>query len=58
VAEALGLATALGEIPRVVLLGVEVQDVTAGHPLSHPVAASLPELVNRVVREAEGLAEP
>jgi hydrogenase maturation protease len=58
ITDALGLAAALGEAPRVVLLGVEVEDVTAGHPLSRPVAASLPDLIAAVVREAERLLRP
>lgn len=56
VAEAVGLAAALGPAPRVVLLGAEVGDLTAGHPLSPPVATILPELVEQVVAEAESLS--
>ena len=55
VAEAVGLAAALDGTPRVVVLGVEVADVVAGHGLSEAVAASLPELVTRVVAEARSL---
>lgn len=51
VAEAVGLAAALDEVPRVVFLGVEISDVTAGHGLSEPVASSVPELEARVVAE-------
>jgi hydrogenase maturation protease len=56
VAEAVGLAAALEEAPRVVFIGVEVADVTAGHAPSEPVASSLPEVVTRVVAEARSLA--
>ena len=51
VAEAVGLAAALDDAPRVVFLGVEVADVAAGHELSEPVASSVPELSARVVDE-------
>jgi len=55
--EAVALLGALGGAPRVVLLGVEVADVTAGHSLSAPVSAVLSRLVELVVAETEGLAE-
>ena len=55
VAEAVGLAAALEDAPRVVFLGVEVADLTAGHGPSEPVASSVPELVARVVAEARSL---
>lgn len=51
-AEAVGLAAALGQTPLIVFLGVEAADVTAGHPLSPPVAAALPGLVDRIAAEA------
>ncbi|HEX9122324.1 MAG TPA: hypothetical protein VF984_03045, partial [Actinomycetota bacterium] len=54
-AEAVGLAAALGGMPRVVFLGIEVADVTAGGPLSDVVAKAIPELVDRVVREVTSL---
>ena len=56
VAEAVGLAAAIDGAPVVVFLGVEVEDVTAGHPLSHALERSLPELVARVVGEARLLS--
>jgi hydrogenase maturation protease len=56
VGEVVGLAAALGSAPRVVVIGVEVADLTAGHPPSEPVASSLPEVVARVVAEARSLA--
>ena len=56
VAEAVGLAAALQGAPRVVFLGIEVSDVTAGHGLSEAVAAALPELTERVVAEARLLS--
>lgn len=55
-AEAVGLAAALGPVPRVVFLGVEVGDVRAGRGLSAAVAAALPALVEAIVREAAGPA--
>lgn len=51
-AEAVGLAAVLGAVPRVVFLGVEVADVTAGAALSPPVQAALASLVDAVVAEA------
>jgi hydrogenase maturation protease len=56
VSEAVGLTAALGAAPAVVFLGVEVQDVTAGHALSPALERSLPELVARVVGEARLLS--
>ncbi|MGZ4125506.1 MAG: hydrogenase maturation protease [Actinomycetota bacterium] len=53
-AEAVGLAAALGPVPRVVFLGVEVGDVRAGRGLSPAVDAALPALVDAIVREAGG----
>jgi hydrogenase maturation protease len=53
-AEAVGLAAALGPVPRVVFLGVEVGDVRAGRGLSPAVDAALPVLVAAIVREAGG----
>lgn len=50
-AEAVGLAAALGPVPRVVFLGVEVGDVRAGRGLSPAVDAALPALVEAIVRE-------
>jgi len=51
-AEAVGLAVALGPVPRVVFLGIEVGDVAAGNGLSPAVEAALPSLVEAIVREA------
>lgn len=56
VAEAVGLAAAIGVAPAVVFLGIEADDVTAGHPLSVAVERSLPELVARVVVDARVLS--
>jgi len=50
-AEAIGLATALGARTRVVFVGVEAGDVTMGRPLSAPVAASLPRMVEMILEE-------
>jgi len=57
IAEAVGLAGAMGPLPRVVFLGLEADDLTAGHGLSPAVAASLPALVDAVVEEVASLAE-
>jgi hydrogenase maturation protease len=51
-AEAVGLAGALGDVPRVVIHGVEAGDVTIGASLSEPVAAAIPALVDAVVADA------
>ena len=55
-AEAIGLAAALGESPRIVFLGVEGADATAGHGLSQAVRAAIPRLAGQIVSEAEALA--
>ncbi len=55
-AEAVGLAAAVGARPRIVFLGLEVEDVTAGHPLSPRVSAALAALVARIVAETRGIA--
>lgn len=57
VGEAVGLAAALGLDPRVVFLGVEAAGVEAGQPLSAAVSAAFPDLVRRIVAEAESLTE-
>jgi hydrogenase maturation protease len=57
IAEAVGLAAAMGPLPRVVFLGVEADDLTAGHGLSPAVAAALPALVDALVEEVAALAE-
>jgi hydrogenase maturation protease len=51
--ETVGLAVALGRVPHVVVVGVEVDDVAAGRPLSPPVRAALPDLVTVIVDEVE-----
>jgi hydrogenase maturation protease len=55
--EAVGLAAAIGPLPRVVFLGVEAGDLTIGHGLSPAVAAALPALVDALVEEVAALAE-
>ena len=57
VAEAVALAAALPEPPRVVVLGVQVAEARAGAPVSDPVAAALPELAARVLAEARILSQ-
>lgn len=53
--EAVGLAGALGPLPRVVFVGVEAADLEAGHGLSSAVATTFPALVAAVIAEAEAL---
>lgn len=55
-AEVLGLASAVGPLPRVVFLGIEADHVGMGSGLSEQVAAGLPALVDSVVAEARTLA--
>jgi hydrogenase maturation protease len=46
VADALKLAERLGQLPpKILLIGVEVGEIDALAPLSHPVRASLPALL-------------
>lgn len=50
-AEALALGGAVGRMPRAWrLVGVEVADLTSGHPLSAPVRAALPAAEAAVLR--------
>ena len=56
IVEAYGLASALGPVPRVVVVGVEVEWTGAGQPMSEGVRAALPGLVGSVVHEARNLA--
>jgi hydrogenase maturation protease len=56
VAEAFGLAGAIGPVPRVVVIGVEARVTAAGRPMSGAVRAALPELADSIVREARSLA--
>jgi hydrogenase maturation protease len=56
IAEAVGLAAALGSPPRVVVLGVEAGPGNVGGPLSEPVRGALPELERRIVAEARELS--
>ncbi len=52
VAEALDLAAVLGVLPSaVVVFGVEATSLEAGHGLSAPVAAVIPELIERIRAE-------
>lgn len=57
VAEAVGLAAALGGAPRVVVLGVEAADVTAGHGPSPLVRDALPRLATLIVGEANARSD-
>lgn len=54
-AEAMGLAAALGRSPRIVFVGVEADDVTAGRPPTPAVAGALPRLVDLVMDEVAQL---
>jgi hydrogenase maturation protease len=56
-ADVLGLAILLGRTRQLVFLGVEVQDVTAGSPLSEPVARALPSLVAAIRQEIHAMNE-
>jgi hydrogenase maturation protease len=58
VAEAIGLAAALGPAPRVVVLGVEAAEAVAGRPLSEAVARAVPALAEMILAEAAALAAP
>jgi hydrogenase maturation protease len=55
-AESIGLAAAVGARPRLVFLGVEVEDVTVGHPLSPRVSVALTELVDAIVADTRSIA--
>jgi hydrogenase maturation protease len=50
-AEAVGLAAALGHAPRVIFHGVEVAGVTMGSPVSDPVASALPALLEAILAD-------
>jgi hydrogenase maturation protease len=54
VAEAFGLAAAIGTVPEVVVVGIEVAETVAGRPMSPAVRAALPGLAEAIVREAGG----
>jgi hydrogenase maturation protease len=56
VAESVGLAAAIGDPPRVVVLGVEVESAAAGARMSDPVLAAVPVLASRIGAEARALA--
>jgi hydrogenase maturation protease len=56
VVEAFGLASAIGPLPRVVVVGVEAEQAAPGRPMSGAVRAALPDLTDSVVREARSLA--
>ncbi|MEW6058596.1 MAG: hydrogenase maturation protease [Actinomycetota bacterium] len=56
-AEAVGLAAALGGAPRIVFLGMVAADVAAGRPLSPAVRVALPELASQILAEAQVLSE-
>jgi hydrogenase maturation protease len=56
VVEAFGLASAIGPLPEVVVVGVEAEQTAPGRPMSVAVRAALPHLTEAVVREARSLA--
>jgi hydrogenase maturation protease len=55
-ADVIGLAVALGRTRRLVVLGVEVDDITVGHPLSEAVAKALPDLVEAIRSEVADMS--
>lgn len=56
VADAIELARVLGDLPAVcIVYAIEAQQFDAGAPLSAPVAAALPQVVERVRAEFEQL---
>jgi hydrogenase maturation protease len=57
VAEAVGLAAAIGRVPRVVVLGIEAEASAAGAGRSAPVERGLPGLASMIVEEARTLAD-
>jgi hydrogenase maturation protease len=56
IAEAVGLAAAIGLVPRVVVLGIEAATSEPGGPRSAAVERGLPSLGELVVREVRELA--
>ena len=56
VVEAFGLMGAIGPVPRIVLVGVEVEQTAAGRPMSPTVRAAMPELIDALVQETRSLA--
>ena len=55
--DAIEMGRTLGLLPpRVIVYGVEVGDTTAGNALSPAVAGALNQVVERVLRELEGLS--
>lgn len=55
VAETVGVAAAIGVLPRIAFVGVEARDVAAGMPLSPPVSAALPAVSAEVAELARAL---
>lgn len=56
--EALGVAAALGDLPTVVVLGIEAADVVHGASPSPPVLDAIDALADLIVTEAERLCTP
>jgi hydrogenase maturation protease len=54
VADAVGLAAALGPLPPITFLGLEADGMESGRGLSIAVAAALPVLVEAIVAAASG----
>jgi hydrogenase maturation protease len=50
-AEVLKLAQALGHCPEVVIIGIQPQEISWGAELSPPIQASLPRVLEMVMRE-------
>jgi hydrogenase maturation protease len=55
VAEAIGLAAAIGRVPRVVVLGIEAEDSAPGAAPSAAVERGLPLLGDLILEEVRGL---
>jgi hydrogenase maturation protease len=56
IADAIALGRALRTLPpELIIHGVEGADYTRGTPLSDAVAAAMPELVTRIVKEVEAI---
>jgi hydrogenase maturation protease len=58
VGEAIALAAALGDLPPVVVLGIEAGGTTEGTGMSPPVGAALDALADLIATEAERLSSP
>jgi hydrogenase maturation protease len=53
--EAVALASALGRVPAIVILGLEASDTTLGRAPTRPVAAAIPRLAGAIVSEVRAM---